>query len=653
MPARAVVWNRFAAGWSTDLKVGIKGSYPYSQAFDFRTSPSQISVLPGMVREDNGVVTGLVMNTVMDQDGTIYALDNAGKFYKRTTGAVWSAEASFGTGSVGLDIRRDADMLLIASAKTVSRYMPLSNHPIIATDAYGPSISTYNNSANIGFNVSSFQDSGSQSYTIPSSINEGPTSRRLFQTDVEPLSQINPFIIATGTGDITVTLHDGLNNTLATSTVTNANLQANNWNNFSFSSQVRTLVAPNARTYHWHITSSDGTGTVQCSTANDLSTANMRIWADRLVQTTSNYHQIVRFQQFECIANGNYLSAWEPLDLDNPSNEEWQRHRLVFPMEYDMIGVASTNEFLVMALAKISTDTTSNPQTGILAFWDGTSPTYNFTVPIPEGSPQGLHTYKNNAYYYAGGNWWAISSPLTEPVKLRNMPGTATEFSGSNAPITVNPYAATVRRGIHLFAWPSAVANTSINFGVYSWGQTDKNYPEAFGYNYIPSTGSQNYSASNNLQIGGIWNYGDTLLMSWRDDTHGGYGVDAITNASAPASTAIWQSLIVDNNFPNKQQQGLFVDAYYSIPSGATITLAYKLDREANWHSSDTFSTTNLWSGNTGYARLNIGATSGPVQRCREIQMQITVTCDSTVTTPPVIYSAAIVYDPLTAEVLK
>ncbi len=414
-------------------------------------------------------------------------------------------------------------------------------------------------------------------------------------------------------------------------------------------SQIRLYVTPNNRTYHIHVTSTVADGMLSSSTTNDLATADLRIYADRLIQTTGGLHPIARFLQYECFANGNYLSTWEPLNLDTPSNDEWQRHRLVYPQEFDMIGVAPTNEFLVQALARVSTNTGSDPQSGFLSFWDGTSATYNFTLPVPEGAPQGLHTYKNEVYYYAGGSWWQTNSLGANPVKLREMPGSATEFSGTAAPITVNPYAATVRRGIHLFAWPSVTTNTAINFGVYSYGQTDKNWPSSFGYNYLPSTASQNYSVSNNLQIGGIWGYGDTLLMSWRDDLNGGYGIDSVNNASTPATTAIWQSLIADDGYPNKEMTTIFVDAYYSIPDGATITLAYKLDREANWHSSDAFTTTNLWQGNSGYAKLTVDA---PNQRCREAQMQITITCDDTVTTPPVVYCASIVIDPLKDEVL-
>lgn len=636
----AIVWSRFEAGWATDLKAGLKGSFAYSQAFDFRKSPTQMSVLPAMRREDAGVVTDLIQNTIMDQDGSIYALGNTGKFYRRNSSGSWSAEASLSDAAVGLDIRRDANMLLIAGTRTVSRYGPLQNSPAMNPDAYASSISLSNNTTLVGYNVSANQEGSLAAYTIPTAISEAMTDLRYFQSDIEPLSKISLFVVTKGTGDWTVTLHDGLNNVLATSTVTNANLNAGSWNDFNFSSQIRIYVAPNARTYHYHVTSTIAGGTLSCSTAGNLSTGDLRIYADRLIASTNGYHSIVRFQEFECIANGNYLSIWEPLNLDSPSNDEWQRHRLTFPQELDMIGVAGTNEFLVMALSKGSE--------GILAFWDGTSRTYNFVMPIPEGAPQGLHTYKNEVFYYAGGDWWVTNSLGDKPVKLRSMPGSATEYSGAAAPITVYPYAAAVRRGVHLFAWPSVTTSTAINFGVYSYGQTDRNWPNSFGYNYVMSGGSQNYSAGNNLQIGGLWSYGDTLLMSWRDTLNGGYGVDVVNNASVPAGTAIWESLIVDSGYPNKQQVAHFIDAYYSLPAGATITLAYKLDREANWHVSEAYSTANLWDGQAGYCKFNIDTP----QRCREVQMQITITSDSSVTTPPAVYCASIVVDTLKDEVL-
>lgn len=651
MAGRAEIRENFSGGWSIDPKLGFKNSQAYTQALDFRKSPSQLTVLPAPTREDAGVVKDLVLNEVMASNGNIFAFGNAGYFYKRTTAGAWSVEGVLTSGCAGIDYRRDSDAIYLASNKTVSLYDKATAASVLYPDKYAASASTYNNTVNTGFNVSANQQNSVNTTLITTSISEGDTQKRFFQTDIEPMNKLQLFIVTKGSGNWTVTIHDGLNNVLATATVSNANLTSKAWNDFTFSSatngQVRLYVAPNARTYHIHVTSTVADGTVSSLNVNDLASCDLQIWADRLIQTNNGLHPIQRFLQYECFGNANYLSVWEPL-TEPPTNVEWQRHRLVFPQEYETCGLAVQNEFIIVAAEKTTSVSTATPQEGILFFWDGLSDTYNYFVPVPEGSPQGLHVYKNVAYYYSGGAWWAITSPTTEPVKLRTMPGSDTEFSGSAAPIVVYPYAATVRRGIHLMAYPCTSTSTSINFGVYSWGAVDKNFPDTFGYNYVISTGSQTYSAQNNLSLGMVQSFGDTLHISWRDDLNGGYGVDVVTNSSKPAPTASWQSLITDSSYASKPKDAWFVDAYYSLPAGATITLKYKLDRATDWTSSDAYSTTNLWEGHSNYARFNVSSNA----RYHEAQYAFDIACDSTVTTPPVVYTVSWAYEDLKNEQL-
>lgn len=657
---KALVIQNFEGGWATDKKVGQYNSQAYTQAFDFRKSPSQISVLPGLTREDNGVVKDLLQNEVMTDDGTIYALGSGGGFYKRTTSGVWSSEASIGVGTFGLDYRKDTNSIYASTNKAVSLYNQVSTSPAMYMGYYGNSYSQYNNSDNEGFNVSAYQIGSTKTYTPPTSIIENSNNLRYFQSDIEPLNKISLFVVSKGSGDWTLTLHDGLNNVLGTSTVTNANLNNNTFNDFNFTSathgQVRIYVAPNARTYHIHAVSTVADGTLSTSAANDLSQSDLEVWSDRLVYTNNGLHPIQRFQQFECIGNGNYLSVWEPIDLGiNPQvmtsgpQQEWYQHKLVFPMEYEVCGLAVQNEFLVIAAEKTTT-TSSTQQSGILFFWDGLSPTYNYFVIIPEGSPYALNEYKNVVEYYAGGDWYSITGPTSDPIKLRSMPESDTEFSSNSSLLQIYPYAATVRRGVHLMAYPSYSTNTSLNFGVYSWGAVDKNFAESFGYSYLISTGTQNYSSSNNLTIGMVKNFGDILHVSWRDTLNGGYGVDVITNSSNPAPLAIWQSLIFDNGYTSRQKMAAWMDCYYDLPDGATIQMAYSINRGAWILDPQKYSNTNLWQGQSNYARFS--TTSGSQGRFYEIQMQLIVTCDNIVTQSPVIYLVSLAYDPLINEKL-
>lgn len=658
MAKKALIQQDFEGGWSTDKKSGIKNSFAFSQGFDFRKSPSQMTVLPGPAREDANVVQDLILNEVMTADGTTYSFGNVGYFYKRTTGGTWSVIGKAATGNAGIDYRQDADAIYLATDRTVGYFGPVSGTGIFDPTRYNISQSTYNNTAVVGFNVNTNQ-SGSTNFTnLTTSFTEATMSRRFFQSDIEPLNKVSVFVTNKGTGDFTLTLHDGLNNVLATSTVTNANLVNNHFNDFVFSSapnsQVRIYIAPNARTYHFHLTSTVADGIVASTAFNDLSTCDLQVWADRMVVTKNGLHPIQRFMQFECIGNGNYLSVWEPL-TEPPTNSEWLRHKLVFPREYEVCGLALINEFIVIAAEKNTSSSTSIPQEGQLFFWDGTSATYNYNVAIPEGSPHRLRAYKNVAYYYAGGAEWAITSPTTQPVKIRTMPGSDTTYSGAAAPITIYPYAATVKGSTHLIAYPSTTTNTGITYGVYSWGAVDKNYPDSFGYYYPISTGSQNYSASNNLSIGMLKAFGDTLHISWRDDLNGGYGIDVVNNASLPVATATWQSMIFDGGYAGKRKGGNYIEAYYSLPAGATIQMSYNIDRSGWITDPNLYSTTNLWLGHQNRARFSVtqNATSGANDgRFSEIQLQVVVNTGTAVT-PATVYMVALVYDDNVDEALK
>lgn len=836
---KAVVRQAFYGGWSVGKKIGIKNSQAFTEAFDFRKNPSQMSVLPSPTREDNGVVRDLIQNEVITSDGTIYAIGSLGAFYKRTPSAIWSKEADIGVGTYGLDYRRDTNAIYAPTTKHVSLYNNVSStngSAAMYMSFYGPSYSTLDNSSTVGFNVAAYQAPGTTSYTPPTSIVENQANTRYFQSDIEPLQRISVFANTKGTGNWTVTVHDGNNNNLGSATVSNANLVANTWNDFVFTNQIRIYVAPNARTYHIHVTSTVADGALSTSSVNDLSACALEVWADRLVQTNNGMHPMDRFLQYEIFGNGNYVSAWEPLTVGPPPasdtstpasmgawNLEWLRHRLVFPMEYEVCGLAHTNEYLAVALEQglnsqvdtqtptnltgtgandatvgtqpwvnptnISTDDTDNAsvalsgaggtgiseyltatnfgfsvpvgatilgitasfnrkrdllggvvtdnavklvkggtvtgdnkagqtwsktqsiqtygsgndlwgtaltpadvnasnfgvaisatafnpssayvyavyvtvyysvasaasynstQSGLIAFWDGSSPTYNFYLEVPEGSPYALHTYKNVVYYYAGGDWYTLTSPTTLPVKIWSMPGAQREFTNSNSPIVLYPYAATVRRNVHLMAYPSASTAPDINFGVYSWGAVDKNFPDSFGYSYVISTGSQNYSTSNNLTIGMVKNFGDTLHISWRDDQNGGYGVDVVTNSSNPAPVAIWQDLVFDNGYAGKPKTALYMDCYFYLPAGASLQMAYAIDNNDFVLDPNTYTSNDLWQGQNNYARFQIN--SDNQGRFYEIQTQITVTCDSSVSQPPVIRMVSLVFDDNSNEQLS
>lgn len=660
MSTKAFVYNSWVGGQATDKKTGQANSFADSQSADFRKSPSQLSVLPGTRRADSNVVTDLVQNEVMVTDGTIYAVGSLGNVYKVTPTGVWSLFGNIGSaGTFGMNYRQDQDAIYIPGTDSVSQIVNVSTSPMLQPMFYAESQSTYDNSTNAGFNVNSNQSGSPFATAILTTFTDNDnTQERFFQTDIQPISRIGVDITSIGAGNWTMTVHDGLNTVLGTATIANANLVTGT-NYFTFTTPIQINVptsntaagtSSNVQTYHWHLTSTATGGSISSTAVNNLSTADMSLYANRLVNTKNGIHAQVTFQQFECITNGRYLSVWEPLGDAAPSNSEWERQGLTFPTGYEGYGETVFNEYLVVATGQTVTGA-NTAQQGILFYWDGLSSTYNYFTPIPEGIPESIHTYENSIYYEAGGSWYVITSVAATPQKIRRFPGSENVYTGSNTATHVNPNMGTVRYGVHLIGWPSTTANTDIPYGAYSWGKTDYLQPNSFGYSYVLSTGNQFVSNTNNLTIGMVKNFGSILHTSWRDGTT--YGVDVVDATSTPAPYMKWESLIEDNEYPSKQKQASYVDAHWaSIQDGVSVVLKYSIDR-GDWVYSERFSNANPWAVDNApnYARFDIGD-GNTEERFYEIQMGIDVYCDSTVTAPPIIVGASIPYDTLDSELL-
>lgn len=653
MAVKAYIYKSWVGGQAIDKKVGQPTSFANSQSLDFRKSPSQLSVLPRTRRADGGVVTDLVQNEVMTEAGVVYAVGSSGNVYRVTAAGVWSLFGSIGSvGTFGINYRQDQDAIYVTGTTSVSSIVKVSTTPTLNPGFYGESQSTYDNTSNAGFNVNSDQSGGTLTTVVRTSYVEGDaTQERFFQTDIQPISKIGVNVIAKGTGDWTLVVHDGLNNQLGTATVANASLNVG-INYFTFSTPIQVNVGPNAaQTYHFHLTSTVADGTVASTITNNLSSCDMELWANRLVATVNGVHPQVTFQQFECIGNGRYLSVWENLGEESPSNTAWQRQKLSFPPGYEVCGLTVFNEYLVIATERTTTGD-NTPQEGIIFYWDGLSDTYNYFTPIPEGSPEGITVFENSLHYTASGDRYVITSVAATPEKYRKLPFAEGVYTASNVQTQVYPYTSTVRNGVLLFAWPSVTTNQELPYGVYSWGRVDYSQPHSFGYSYILSTGTKFKTDTNNLTIGMVKSFGSVLHISWRDGS--AYGVDVVDADSTPAAYTTWEGLIEDQEVPIKEKQATAVAVkWLTIQDGVEIVLKYSINR-GDWVESERFSNANKWSVDdvTGFARFDIGEVDAEEARFYEVQPGIDIYCDDTVTSPPVIVGAGLIVDELTNEEL-
>jgi hypothetical protein len=243
-------------------------------------------VLPGMAKTSGGTVTDLVLDMTQIPSGIRYAVGSSGNVYRITTAGVWSNIGNIGENSGGgILYRSDMDVIYITGQTKVSRIKTVTTSPDIEVDWFKYGLST---------STTCYKTGGTN--TIPCRLpsrrmppicgHSLPTSNRCTALGVKPV---------VATGNWTLTLHDDANNSLGAVTVNAASLTVNQINYFVSAAQVRLLISANnytssssgGRTYHFHLTSTVTTDTVQTTTASTLADCDMELWANALVSANN------------------------------------------------------------------------------------------------------------------------------------------------------------------------------------------------------------------------------------------------------------------------------------------------------------------------------------------------------------------------------
>jgi hypothetical protein len=626
---KVITNQRFYGGQSSDPALGGEASFSQGRALEHRRAGSQLTVRPGPRKISEGVVQDLILKIVQVDNGDRYGYGRDGNVYKITNNvmtAVTKFPDAFG-GSDGMLFRNDSDALYFATQTDVRRYYPLSGTPTF-DQTYGPSRS---------IDPAAYRTGGAATSTLDVAIDE--TKLCTFQPDIEPFYSIKVNVVSVGTGNWTLTLHDGINTVLAQVTINAAQLAVGQVE-FIFTSQIRALVKPNARTYHWHMTSSDGTGTIQTATANDISTADYELWAYRLVDTVNNLHPMAQFQQFTLIGNDRYLAVWEPLSSDsNVPNAEFQRHRLTFPSGFQVCGIAVTDEFAVIACEKRSTNATKDFQEGKLFIWDGIAQTYNQVIDVSGGSPDGIRSHENYPYFVVNGTLCAWPGGKTI-VKVRTLQNTDPAYRDAIDNTRMYPNMMTIRENMLHIAYPSVTTNVNLEFGVHSWGTIDKDYPATWGnLDYVISPQATATTTNDtNVQLGCIANFGDEMYISWRD-TNGSYGLDIVDSYCDPAKLFKYRARRFDAGAVYKPKRAHRVAINCApLPANTTLTPVYHTD--ANTEKVGTAITTG--------EDIVTQSVSSDYQNFRKITYGFDGTC--TGSQSPSIYAVSLAWNPLAGD---
>lgn len=613
-----ITLGSFLGGESVDFKNGVLNSFYQSEALDFRSKASQMTVLPGATKiTSSNVLVDLPVDAVRDPTGVTWIIGDQGNLYKlSTSNVVTYVDTLSGASGYGIVYNQLSDMLYITGQQTVSMYGPVtSGTPALKSDQfaksassasgvvnlYDPTTTSYSGSARNNANtIATTQGITSSSqvvtnttltYAVPvAPVSESATNLCAFAPDLEPFYSIAVYVKAKGTGDITLTLHDGFNRALATVTILTANVTANAYNEFVFSSPgIRSFTGAIqsglSAAYHFHVTSTvAGDTTLGTLIVSDLSTVDFLLFNYRLVQTNNGWHPATIFTGngfMLCIGNGQYLTTYNFSNDANPSNNVWQRERFPIDAGFEICGLSINNQYLVIAAEKRSSSTTHNFQEGALYFWDGQNATYNFKIPIPMGAPYSVYTYNNITYFICAGALYAWGGGQTV-IKVRPIAYQNTDYLNTSDNTIVNPHMMSPRYNLLMIGYPSQTTNNTIKFGTYSWGAVELIYPNSFGYSYALSSGNYNWSSSNNLQIGMVQNFVDTLYVSSKV-TVGmttTYSLDIINNNSTAAGVFSWTSLIYDGGVRYKQKEAnRYKVNFLPWPSGATMTVWYALER--------------------------------------------------------------------------
>lgn len=542
----------FSGGLSTlGEKKSIPNSAKFSKSLNPFIDPSSIVLSRLATKKSSTTVAGLPL---WMEDASPYATDrfvydNAGKIYKVTSSDVFSLLRTV-SGSNGEGLRVFDDFLFYATPTTLGRYGKLSGTPSFNDDF----LSDGNRNAD-----DSGGGTGSTDYTPPTSISETATNRQTMSLTKDPLKSITINLDVTGSGDMTLTVHDIDNILIGSATIVNGSLVVGD-NTFVFSTPLR---INDTQTYHLHITSTVADGGVDTNVNSDLEGAEYSTLFGILIDTT--FHPMVQQIRSLVIGNENYIATW------NGTN--YFPNRIELPQGFVVRAIASTNEFVVIEAFK--GNSVREAEEAIRVYWDGISSAANFTTRITIGACNALGTTQNQLVgvfghegaVYKGDELidvYAKIPKLATGKFVEVFPGAITEFNGR----TLIGYAG------------NTDDTSSVELGIYEHGSQDSNLPKVLNLSYIVST---NDTQGANLKIGMVKAIGQDIYIGAQTGAST-YEVSKVALGDSAIASGSWDSLIFDHGNAKRDKLAISVElTFEALTSGQSVTPKYKIDRASSF----------------------------------------------------------------------
>lgn len=426
----------------------------------------------------------------------------------------------------------------------------------------------------------SYTTTGS-TYAVPTAISEVAADQLPFTPAVDPQKSMDIKIAGKGTGDWTITIHDQQNRTIASKTITSANMASGGFQEFTWSTPWRIVIG---KSYHAHITSTINDGTIVTSSSNILQTGGSAV-ADfhtyfQFLVTDTQFHPILRMLNFMVIGNERYLAKWD--------GAFYTPNLIAFPPGTHVRCLGYWGKYIVAGTWQEPTSGTPNIYdfpVGRLYFWDGISLTFNFSTAVPEGQVNALFGMDANLYYIAGykldlmvyGESYYAESDMSQGQKVKRNP-----YLERTKYAEVYPGAMTMWGGLLRVGMAANTNSSVLPQGVYSWGTLYPQYPESLTFDYIISTGNN----SSTVKIGLLHPVGQKLLVGWKDGI--AYGADVIDpTGSVYYTSGLIQTNIQDGGEIWRNDNLLKVRAdHLALATGEGVTVGYKADRGTSFTTS-------------------------------------------------------------------
>lgn len=174
MAKQVKTYSNFSGGIADYTRENrIPDSFAFARSIDYRTDPTNLTLLPKTIKESGSIVTDLPKwATTYTPDEITYIYGDTGNIYQRNSNHSYSFLRTVANShGNGMDYFQEDDYLYYTSDKLVGRYGPLSSSsPTFVDDYFGSQGGVPLNTASIDFEASSSQyascaDSSSLSIT--------------------------------------------------------------------------------------------------------------------------------------------------------------------------------------------------------------------------------------------------------------------------------------------------------------------------------------------------------------------------------------------------------------------------------------------------------------------------------------------------------